>query len=61
MPGELKGLEMAWQQHGFLEWAELFEPAAKIAEEGVQISKPVASAIEATKKYILSGKFPGLQ
>ena len=61
VPGELKGLEMAWRQHGSLEWAELFEPAAKIAEEGFHVSKPIAAAIQARKDYILSGNFSGLQ
>ena len=61
MPGELKGLELAWKKFGSLPWEELFEPAAKIAREGVAISKIVAGAIQDKKEDILSGDYPGLQ
>lgn len=37
-PGVLRALEMAHQQHGRLPWAQLFEPAIRLAEEGFPIS-----------------------
>ena len=61
VPAELRGLELAWRRHGVLNWSELFEPAAAIAEEGFQISKTVSEAINTMGKYILSGNYSGLQ
>ena len=38
VPGLLRMLEKAHQQHGALPWAQLFEPAIALAEEGFPIS-----------------------
>ncbi|WP_095130359.1 gamma-glutamyltransferase [Pseudomonas sp. Irchel s3h14] len=37
-PGVLRALELAHQKHGRLPWAQLFEPAVKLAEQGFAIS-----------------------
>ncbi|WP_283189110.1 gamma-glutamyltransferase [Pseudomonas sp. PMCC200344] len=37
-PGVLRALELAHQKHGHLPWAQLFEPAIKLAEQGFAIS-----------------------
>lgn len=37
-PGVLRALEMAHKKHGRLPWAQLFEPAIKLAERGFAIS-----------------------
>ena len=61
VPGELRGLELAWRKHGRLAWDKLFEPAIKLAEDGLPVSSTVASAIKGEEKYILSGNYSGLQ
>lgn len=38
VPGTLRMLELAHQQHGRLPWARLFEPAIALAEQGFAIS-----------------------
>ncbi|AWY41184.1 gamma-glutamyltransferase [Pseudomonas putida] len=37
-PGVLRALELAHQKHGRLPWAQLFEPAIKLADQGFAIS-----------------------
>src|SRR5690606_1027489 len=37
-PGVLRALELAHRKHGRLPWAQLFEPAIKLAEQGFAIS-----------------------
>ncbi|ROM97285.1 gamma-glutamyltransferase [Pseudomonas brassicacearum] len=37
-PGVLRALELAYQKHGRLPWAKLFEPAIALAEKGFAIS-----------------------
>ena len=38
VPGLVKVMEMAHQAHGTLDWAEVFAPAIKVAEEGFEVS-----------------------
>ena len=44
-PGNLRGFEALWREHGSLEWAELLAPAIRAAEEGTPVSEPLARAI----------------
>jgi gamma-glutamyltranspeptidase/glutathione hydrolase len=46
-PGVLRALELAHQKHGRLPWAQLFEPAIKLAEQGFAISPRLHGLIAA--------------
>ncbi len=61
IPGQIRGFKAAWERFGKLEWNELFEPAIRIATEGIKISNAVAKAIESEEDYILSGNYLGLE
>jgi len=45
VPGVLRMLDLAYQEHGKLAWARLFEPAIKLAEEGFPVSQRLAESI----------------
>ena len=61
VPAELRGLELAHRKFGKLTWKELFEPAAKIADEGFVITPNIAGAIEEKKPIIIEGNYTGLK
>jgi len=46
-PGVLRALEMAHKKTGHLQWAKLFEPAIRLAEQGFAISPRLHSLIAA--------------
>ncbi|PMZ87828.1 MULTISPECIES: gamma-glutamyltransferase [unclassified Pseudomonas] len=46
-PGVLRALELAHQEHGRLPWAQLFEPAIQLAEQGFAISPRLHQLITA--------------
>ena len=45
-PGVLRLLELAHQQHGRLTWANLFDPAIRLAESGFRISPRLHSLLQ---------------
>jgi gamma-glutamyltranspeptidase/glutathione hydrolase/leukotriene-C4 hydrolase len=45
VPGEVRGLELAWQRHGRLPWRTLFEPAIALATAGFPVSQHTADSI----------------
>ena len=49
VPGVLRALQMAHEQHGKLPWNELFEPAIRLASEGFPVSARLHSQIVADK------------
>ncbi len=51
VPGTVRMLEMAHQQHGSLPWAKLFEPAITLAERGFKVSARLNSLL-ASEKYL---------
>ncbi|MGY2400393.1 gamma-glutamyltransferase [Pseudomonas sp. SDO5271_S396] len=48
-PGVLRALQMAHKKTGHLQWAQLFEPAIRLAEQGVAISPRLHSLIAADR------------
>ena len=53
IPGLVRMLTMAQQQHGRLGWAKLFAPAIRIATEGFPISERMATLLAADKSLKL--------
>src|SRR5213082_2874852 len=51
VPGVLRMLELAHQQHGRLPWAELFRPAIEAAEQGFALS-PRLHAVLQDEQYL---------
>ena len=49
VPGLLRMLALAHQQHGKLAWASLFEPAIELAEKGFPISPRLHALLKAEK------------
>ena len=53
VPGELRGMEVAWRKYGKLRWEELFIPAISIAKKGFRIPETLAIALRMWNKTIL--------
>jgi len=51
VPGLLRMLELAHRRHGKLSWAELFQPAIRLAEDGFPIS-PRLNALVSSDRYL---------
>ena len=49
VPGVLRALEMAHQQHGKLPWHDLFQPAIQLASQGFPVSRRLHGQIAADK------------
>ncbi|HVS14039.1 MAG TPA: gamma-glutamyltransferase [Thermoanaerobaculia bacterium] len=50
-PGNLRGFEALWKEHGSLDWADLLAPAIRYAEQGVPVSAPLERALEGTWEH----------
>lgn len=53
VPGALAALKMAHDRHGVLPWAEVFEPAIRLAEEGFIVSPRLEHYITIDEKLML--------
>jgi gamma-glutamyltranspeptidase/glutathione hydrolase len=49
VPGVLRMLELAHQQHGKLPWATLFAPAIRLAEQGFEVSPRLAALLRSER------------
>ena len=58
VPGLLRMLELAHQEHGRLPWRDLFQPAIKLAKKGFPISERLAGQI-ATAKWLKQSPVAG--
>jgi len=60
VPGALRMLEAAHRQHGQLPWAQLFEPAIRLAEQGFKVSPRLHTLVQTDphlKKDPLAARF----
>ena len=56
VPGTIAGLSLALKRHGKLNWADVVEPARKLAAEGFPITYHLARSLRAAEKSLK--KFP---
>ena len=52
VPGMLGGLYEAWRRFGAMEWRDLVEPAARLAQEGFPAPESLARAVEANRECL---------
>ena len=46
VPGELKAMYSAWQQHGRMPWKDLVKPAIDLCKKGFPIHKKLHDAMQ---------------
>jgi len=54
VPGELRGMQLAHQKYGRLQWRELFQPAIKLANDGFEVTESLSIAINKWKDDVLN-------
>jgi gamma-glutamyltranspeptidase/glutathione hydrolase len=57
VPGVMRMLELAHEQHGRLPWSELFEPAITLAERGFPISTRLHALLDGFKRFARAPEF----
>ena len=58
VPGVFRLLEAAHAKHGALDWARLFEPAIRLAEDGFAISPRLYFLLDRRAKFFARSDFP---
>jgi gamma-glutamyltranspeptidase/glutathione hydrolase len=56
VPGTVRGLELASKKYGRTPWAQLVEPAAKLARDGFEVNYDLASSLKGSTQLL--GRFP---
>ena len=56
VPGTIAGLESAHKKYGRLGWPKLIEPAVRLAEDGIPVSRSLSSSLDRLKDAFL--KYP---
>jgi gamma-glutamyltranspeptidase / glutathione hydrolase len=57
VPGVMRMLESAHRKHGRLPWAELFEPAIRLAEQGFEMSPRLHALLDGFKRFARGEQF----
>src|SRR6185503_1628923 len=52
VPGTVAGLSLALERHGKLKWADVIEPARKLAAEGFTMNHHLTRSLEGSKKAL---------
>ena len=58
VPGTVRGLEMAHQKYGRKKWAELVDPAVRLAADGFPVSYGLARSLRSKDAIDRLGQFP---
>ncbi len=58
VPGTVRGLELAHRKYGHRSWAELIEPAVKLAAEGFPVSYNFSESLHSDEHTKLLSQFP---
>jgi gamma-glutamyltranspeptidase / glutathione hydrolase len=58
VPGTARGLELAHQKYGRKPWAELVEPAVRLASQGFPVSYGLARSLSSKRTSERLGRFP---
>ena len=58
VPGTVRGLELAHQKYGHKPWAELLDPAIRLASEGYPVSYSLDESLHGQEHASLLSRFP---